>query len=253
MLKIFLIFTISLLIVIAIPNIYADDAIKSVQEKYVITKYESWIFHSIDVMQIELVNLNQTKVNNEQTRTFEIMKTDFVATSSGKISSVAPYVSSENLQIFENLDNRTELTKITVPSSTKFHVTTNIDETDTGTYSGKIYLLSKSQVIPIKIEIQIVHDFREIIIANIIGLGIATGLFYLCKSNKHKFLGNYEFNPGDNHPILIVITSMISIPATLLVSTMFVGIPVVDNIIAFGTGSIIVAKMIKKKKDEIGD
>ena len=231
---------------IMMPDAHAaDEYVKITQEKFTIIKYQS-ILPEIDSIKIELLNLNATAINSENPRVFKIIKSDFVASSIDRLSFADKMLPANQVSITNKDGN--QLTDITVAGNTEFYITTTTSETDTATYSGKIYLQNDLQTIPISIEIKIIHNFFEIIAWNLGSILVSTIIFLAFWNNPINY-SSYVFDSGDSHPILIVLTTIVTIPSVLLITSVLVGNPILDNLIAAGSGMVIIGKMMKKNPD----
>ncbi len=276
-LKILLVsFSIVLLLVLTlfIPPVDGEQKIKPIKDKYIVTKNAAFLdsFGSTDTIQIDLIDLrNSTELKSESSvKDLKIIISDFVPTSKGRLSNADDILQSQSI-ILEKVINENngieikteegkEIQFIKLKSNlTQFTVTTNTTEKDTVTYSGKIYLKNESTFVPIDVDVVIKHDPLELVFFNFIGIG--TGIISAvgitkgwCGKCKYNFFGVIvEFNNSKGPWILVVVTTIVGIPSSLLVNNLFIGSVMFDIGIALGLGFLILVSLLKEKEDPSDD
>ena len=258
-----------LFLIMFIPPIDGEQKIKPVKDKYVITKNSASLdlLGSTDTIQIDLIDLrNDAELKSESSvKNLEIIISDFIPTSKGRLSDANNILPSQNIILgkvnnenngfeMKTEDNDEKIQFIELKKDlTQFTITTNTTEKDAVTYSGKIYLKNGSTFVPINVDVVIKHDPLELIIFNFIGIGagivIAIALTReRCNSATSKLGINVEFNNSKGPWILVVLTTIIGIPSSLLVNNLFIGNMLFDSIIALGIGFMILVSLLKEKE-----
>ena len=255
-----------------IPSADGEQKIKPIKDKYTITKNAVWILQmeTTDTIQIDLIDLQNSVESELGAKNLDIIISDFIPTSKGRLSNANDILSSQNiiLQKVKNANNgletRTEeegkeIQFIQLKDNlTQFTITTNTTEKDTITYSGKIYLKNESVSIPIDVDVVIKHNPLELIIFNFIGIAMGIGSAITmtrerCSTMIRKFGVNVEFNNSKGPWILVVLTTIVGIPSSLLVNNLFIGNVGWDVIIALGIGFLILVGLLKERKNNFND
>ena len=252
-----------------ISPVDGEQEIKPVKDKYIITKNTALYdgFESTDTLQIDLIDLRNNIESNSESgiKDLEIIISDFIPTSKGRLSNADNILQSQNIILGKvnnennGLETKTEKGKETQfiklkSDLTQFTITTNSTEKDTVTYSGKIYLKNESISIPIDVDIVMEHDPFELIIFNFIGVGMGIGVAIVITRNKCneqlKKIGiNVEFNNSKGPWIMVVLTTIVGVPSSLLVNNLFIGSVMWDAVISLGIGFLILVSLLKEKED----
>jgi len=258
--------SIVLIFILFIPQAEGEQQIIPIKDKYTITKNAAWFWESTETIQIDLIDL-RSDIELQKGKSLDIIISDFIPTSKGRLSNANDILSGRNIILseIENhpnvLGERIKETK-SIPiinleeNLTKFSITTDTIEKDTATYSGKIYLKNESISVPIDVDIVIKHHPLELIIFNFIGitLGIVSAIVitkgWCSKWNKDFFGAHVEFNNSKGPWMLVVLTTIIGIPSSLLVNNLFIGSVGWDIAIALGIGFLILVSLLKEKENE---
>ena len=250
-----------LLLVILIPFAHAEPFLKTMNDKYTITKNVGWAPWWDDSMQPIEITLVDSRNSTQQAKisesTFDILIPNFMATSKGKVSAASNILPSDSIIVFpidknpQSILNGTlvnnEIKEITLSGNlTKFRIILDVDKTDTVTYSGKIYLKNESVLIPISLDIVIQHDNLELIMTTL--SGIFVGIFaswVVIKMDWTRFKSKRKFKFTDNKPwISTGIITVIGVPAVVLTNTTFIGNSFIDVLIAFIAGLLVIPKLL---------
>ena len=95
------IFVISFMIPLAEAT---DEYVKTTQEKIIVIKYHS-MSPTVDRIQVNLINLNPTAINSETPRTFQIIKSDLIASNVDRLSFADKKLDSAHLKIVDAVGN----------------------------------------------------------------------------------------------------------------------------------------------------
>ena len=224
-----------------------DESIKLVESKYKIIKYQS-IYPKTDLVKIELINLNQTGINENNPREFKIIKSDLTATNMGKLSWAENSMSEKHILLYFDEQQEKPIknnSKITIPSDSELYITTDTSEIHSVTYHGKIYLVNEKQNIPIEIEVEVVHNPMQISMLTFSGIAFVLIAYHFQKNRSDGLMG-FKLEQTEHHWLFIIFTTIISLPTTLFVNTFFVGNYFLDLVISLGVGVVVIGKMIKK-------
>jgi len=244
--------------VILTPAVNADSPITPIQEKYKIIKNVGWApwFHdSINTVEITLIDSRNSTQFEKGSKTLEVMIPNFVATSKGKVSSANDILSSDDLKIksiqgFENTistetRNGKSVTIIHLSENmTRFAIDIDTKEKDTVTYSGKILLKNESTLVLLDVDIVIQHNVGELLAASLTGIIVGIMVTWIIiKSYKDT----WEFS-SSKPMTFTVITTLVGVPSTVFVNTLFIGNTFYDILIAVSVGMLIIAGLLKKKE-----
>ncbi len=222
---IFLLFSVSVLLIGFDSYVHAETTMKLNNDKYVIVHEYGFPSMSSDDTTIEIFGT----FANSNLDSFKISSHVSSFTLSEKPPmSLAPVTISKDLVSIDD-----DLTDIFTSDESSRSFTISINEEKlpytwpSGKYVGKIFLSYENETLVIPIEIVMKTSPFMLLFFSLIGLGIIFVYNLIHNRVKHKHGSVF---------IIITVIGMITIPASLFASTTYVGIVLLDSVVAFGVG-----------------
>lgn len=200
-------------------------------------------------------------------KTFDIYVSDFVQTSKVGLSMAGNAIESSKILLYHGKTEHgsDKLLSGNFTMNEKIEtLTVRVTEKvlDSSTYSGKIFFENKAEgiLISIPIDITIQRNPGELLGIALIGILIGIILVWRITTIKNKtqktwwgknlpLIKKQDWEISDDKPMIVTgLITAVSIPSLLIVSNELVGSYIIDTILAFGIGILVLLKLLKPKK-----